>query len=302
MQVSLAYIFVTVLWATTPLAIKWSTEAFSFPFAAGARMTLGLFCLWPLLLLGRHSLPWHAKALHAYLAITVQILGSMSLVFWSAPRLPSGWISVIFGLTPLLTGLFAAVWLKQRSMHPLKLVSYLLGIGGLTYLFGSAPHAGQDATSGIAGILLATFLQSLSGVWLEKIRSEIPALVQVTGGLIFSVPVYWLMWFWLDGHWPEQFPYRSTASIAYLGVVATAVGFVFYYYILKKLGSVRVSLVTLIAPVLSLVLGHLVNQEPLTPDILTGSAMILSGLAVHVLSEASLKREGIKKAGKAAST
>lgn len=300
MHVVLAYIFVTLLWATTPLAIKWSAEGFSYLFAAGARMTLGLLCLGLVFLVNRQVLPRHAKALQAYLAVSVQIFGSMLLVYWSAPLIPSGWISVIFGLTPLLTALLAALWLKQRSLHPAKLVSYVLGIGGLAYIFGSATLAGKHAVFGFCGVLLATLMQSIGAVWLEKIRSELPALTQVTGGLILSVPFYILTWLLLDGQWPSQFPIRSFAATVYLGIVATAIGFVLYYYILKKLGSVRVALVTLTSPVLSLVLGHIANQEPLTLNIIVGTAMILTALAVHILSEIPTKRQGPKKAAKAA--
>ncbi|RLA22994.1 MAG: EamA family transporter, partial [Gammaproteobacteria bacterium] len=32
MRIALAYIFIILLWATTPLAIKWSTEGSGFIF------------------------------------------------------------------------------------------------------------------------------------------------------------------------------------------------------------------------------------------------------------------------------
>ena len=40
----------------------------------------------------------------------------------------------------------------------------------------------------------------------------------------------------------------------------------------------RVSLITLVTPVLSLLLGHLVNGEPLNAAVWLGAALVLSGL------------------------
>ncbi|MFA5983263.1 MAG: DMT family transporter [Methylococcaceae bacterium] len=282
MRVALAYISVILLWVTTPLAIKWSTEGVGYIFAVTARMTLGLLCVLLILIISRQGLPWHKKARHTYYAVSVQIFGAMFLVYWSAPYLPSGWISVVFGLTPLLTGLLAAIWLKQRSLTASKVLSYFLGIAGLSLMFGSALQIGLLPILGIIGVLLAALLQSTGAVWLERISSGLPAITQVAGGLLLSAPLYWLTWFILDGQWPSTFPQVSVAAIAYLGVIATAFGFVMYYYIIKQIGAVRVAVLPLTSPVLALLLGHVANNEPLNLKISIGTALILTALLMHV--------------------
>lgn len=61
MRVTLAYIFIVLLWATTPLAIKWSADGSSFIFGVTARMSIGLICTLILLLLSRTGLVWHSQ-------------------------------------------------------------------------------------------------------------------------------------------------------------------------------------------------------------------------------------------------
>jgi drug/metabolite transporter (DMT)-like permease len=274
MRITFAYISVVLLWATTPLAIKWSGEGPGFLFAVTSRMAIGMACiLLTLAVLGR-SLAWHRKALLTYLAVALQIYCSMIVVYWSAQFIPSGWISVIFGLTPLMTALLATLVLKEKHLSFSNLCAYCLGIGGLYIMFGSALNLGESAVLGIAGILLATLLQSIGAIWIKRINAGLPAIAQVAGGLGLALPAYLITWTLIDGQWPTTLSTVNIAAIAYLGMIATTIGFSLYYYLLTHLSATRVALISLMTPVMALMLGHLVNHEPLTQDTLIGTALI----------------------------
>jgi drug/metabolite transporter (DMT)-like permease len=281
MRIRLTYISVILLWATTPLAIKWSGEGPGFLFGVTARMTIGTVCVLFVLVLMRQRLAWHRKARLTYLAVALQIYGSMLAVYWAAQFIPSGWISVIFGLTPLLTALLAAIFLRERSLALGKLLAYGFGVSGLAIMFGSALQLGYEAVLGISGVLVSSLLQSASSVWIKRIAAKLPALSQVTGGLLLALPAYLLTWGIADGHWPTALTLRSLAAIIYLGVVATTIGFALYYYLLTHLPATRVALITLVSPPLALMLGHTINHEPLTIKIITGTFFILSALIMH---------------------
>lgn len=281
MRVFFAYITVILLWSTTPLAIKWSGEGPGFLFGATARMVVGAVCILLVLAGTRRRLSWHNKALMTYMAVALQIYGSMMTVYWGAQFIPSGWISVLFGLTPLMTALLAVGCLGDRNLTLGRFLAYFCGVGGLAIMFGSALQVGRDAVLGIIAVVIAALLQSLSAVWIKYINAKLPALVQVAGGLLFALPAYLLTWSIRDGHWPSILPLTSVASILYLGIIATTVGFVLYYYLLTHLEATRVALITLISPVLALLLGKALNHEPLTFRVLAGSLLILSALVLH---------------------
>ncbi len=281
MRIPFIYISVILLWATTPLAIKWSSEGPGFLFGVTARMAIGMVCVFLTLAMMRQRLVWHRKARLTYLAVALQIYGAMLTVYWAAQFIPSGWISVIFGLTPLMTALLAAVFLGERSLTPGKLLAYGLGVSGLAIMSGSAFQLGYEGMLGICGVLVAALLQSLSSVWIKCLAAKIPALSQVTGGLLLALPAYLLTWSIADGRWPPVLTPVSLAAIIYLGVIATTVGFVLYYYLLTHLSATRVALITLVSPLLALMLGHSVNHEPLTMKIVTGTLFIISALIMH---------------------
>ncbi|MDO9212248.1 MAG: DMT family transporter [Methylococcales bacterium] len=289
MRIAIAYISVILLWATTPLAIKWSIESAGFLFGVTARMAIGTLCVLLVLLLSKQRLVWHGKAQLTYAAVALQIYGSMLVIYWAAQFIPSGWISVIAGLTPLITALLAAIWLREQSLTLGKLLSYLMGIAGLVILFGSAFDMNYDAVLGMAGVLLGVFLQSFSAVWVKRIDAKLPALVQVAGGLLLALLAYVLTWQVFGGQLPTDISFISLASILYLGVVATTLGFVLYYYLLTQLETTQVALITLICPVMSLLLGYSVNHELLTQKVILGTAFILIALFIHLFFDWFLK-------------
>jgi drug/metabolite transporter (DMT)-like permease len=284
MRIFLAYLCVVVIWSTTPLAIKWSSVDVSYIFGVTARMSIGAICLFLLMLIARQPLRLHKAALKTYLAVALQLYFSMLFTYWGARFIPSGWLSVIFGLTPLMTAFLAAAFLNERSLSLGKLFSYTLGVAGLVIMFDSALEMNQQAMQGMIAMLIATFLYAVSSVWVKQINAHLPALTQISGGMLFALPAYLLTWYWLDhASLPQSLSQQTQLSILYLGVIATPIGFALYYYVLSYLPATTVALITLITPVFSLFLGYSVNQEPLTIKIASGTGLILLALAMHTL-------------------
>lgn len=281
MGILAAYLGVILIWSTTPLAIKWSGEGPGYLFGVTTRMSLGLAIVLLMLLLTRTSLRRDARARQSYMAGALQIYGSMLATYWASQHIPSGWISVVFGLTPLLTAPMAAIWLGEASLTPARLLSYVLGVTGLALMFQTALNFSPSAVYGIAGVLLAALLQAISSVWVKRTAAQLSGLALVAGSLLLAVPAYWLTWFLLDGHWPVHVPRASLWSIAYLGGIATPFGFTWYFYVLRHLPAGRVALITLITPVMSLYVGHALNREVIHPTVLWGTALIIAALLLY---------------------
>lgn len=281
MRILLAYVVLVLLWSVTPLAIKWSGEGPGYLFGVTGRMVTGLMALFVYLGVTRTTMPCDRRALWTYLAGAVQIFGSMVLTYWASQHLPSGWISVVFGLTPLLTAPLAAYFLGEKSLSLRRLLSYLLGIGGLGLMFHSALHFSDSASLGIVAVLSASLFQALSAVWVKRLQRGLGAMVQVAGSLCIAVPLYLGVFFVFDGNWPQNIPDRALYSILFLGLIATTLGFTLYFYILRNLQAGRVSLITLLTPMLSLYVGDLVNHEPITPSVYGGTTLIVSALVLY---------------------
>ncbi len=280
MRFTTAYFAVILIWATTPLTVKWGGEGVGFLFGVLLRMLIGTACVAGILFLLRKPLPYHVAALKTYLAGVAGVFGAMMAVYWSAQFIPSGWISVIFGLTPITTAFLSALWLNERFITPLRLSALLLSLFGLSKLYGSVPLGEVNYFYGIVGMLISVFLHSFSSVWIKKVDAKLSALSVTAGSLFISMPLFFVSWYFVDGQWPEKIPERTLYAIIYTGVIATAAGFTVYFYVLNSISATRVALITLISPMFALWLGHVFNNEIITQGTLFGSALILSGLAL----------------------
>ena len=281
MSLPTAFISVVLIWSTTPLALKWSALEAGPSFAVLARMAIGtLLCA---LLLGalRVRFPLHRKARLTYLAAGLSMFGAMSLTYWASQWVNSGLISVLFGLSPLMTSLGAAYWLKEEAITLNKLAGMGLGLAGLALVFHSSLALGPGALIGIGVLLVAVLLQSLGMVWIKRIGDDSSAVAINLGTLLVALPLFFGVWWLMDGQWPTHLTPRAAGAIVYLGVFGSVLGFVLYYYMIKHMETGSVALIMLITPVMALVLGNVLNNEVIPLSVWFGAACIALGLSLH---------------------
>lgn len=282
MSVPAAYLGIILIWSTTPLAIQWSTQGAGFAFAVLARMAIGVALAALLLAVRRIGFPLHPRARRSYVAGGLGLFGAMTLTYWGARYVHSGLISVLFGLTPLVTGVFAAFWLGERSLTPLRLGGTALGIAGLATIFAQGEGAGgAQAALGLAALVLAVVIYSASMVWIKRIGDDSPPLATTAGTLGVALPLFGLVWWFVEGRLPVDLPWRAGAAIAYLGVFGSVLGFALYFYVIRHMEAGSVALITLATPVLALLLGQALNGEQIGTRVWLGTALIAGGLLLH---------------------
>jgi len=176
-SVPAAYLGVIIIWSTTPLAIQWSGAEVGFLFGVTSRMVIGALAALGFSALLGFDMVWNRRSLRAYLTAGLGIFGAMFWVYWSAQYIPSGWISVLFGVSPLVTALMARFWFRSELLGPHRLIGMLTGLVGLMVIFGSSLKLDGMAVLGVGGVLLAVFIHSASALWVKRINAGVPALV-----------------------------------------------------------------------------------------------------------------------------
>lgn len=281
MSVRAAYVGIVLIWSTTPLTVKWSGEDVGFLFGVTGRMLIGTVLSLLVMRLAGIRLPMHKRAQTTYLVSALGIFGGMFFVYWSAQYIPSGFISVIFAVAPITTGLLATVLLKERNFGFRKLLGFALGFGGILTVFYSGLVLGGDTWKGVIGTLFSVIAFSLSGVLIKKYGEELHALAANTGGLVYGSLLFLLLWMMFDGHVPQTMSGRTAGSILYLAVIGTVIGFTLYMYLLQNQSPGSLAMITLVTPVTAIYLGSLLNDEVIGSSVWYGTAMITSGLLLY---------------------
>lgn len=286
MAVLFAYFSVVLIWATTPLAIQWSSDSLSFIAAAAVRTAIALAIALLIHGLLRKSLSTYWQHARIYFAASISIFPNMPVVYWGVQFIPSGLVAVIFAMSPFVTGLLTLLLLKQNPFTFKKVVGLILALLGLVIIFYHQFQFNSRSVYGIASILLSCVLFSFSSVWVKKLIQQeavtLDAFHQISGALLFSLPGLVLCWWLMDGAMPQYVSVKSGASVMYLATIGSLVGGALFYFILQRMSASAVSLITLMTPVLAIIIGKQLADEDLSGQTLLGVAVVLFALLLYL--------------------
>ena len=295
------------IWATTPLAIKLGGDSLAPMAGLTLRMALA-FAVGSLICtvfgLAGLNIRSHWRL---YLAASISLFPNMVLVYQAAEYIPSGLMALMFGLNPLVTAVLAKPILGENLLRPRKVLAIVLAVMGLLCILADDVALPPDAALGIGLMLTSNLLFSGSALWVKRLNAQLTVepLEQALGAMAFSLPGLVLTWVFVVGVEPLVISPTSLASLLYLALVASLVGFVAYYFILKTMSVEVVSLIPFVSPILAIVIGVLVADESLSANILVGAGLILSSLLLHQgklrlsRNTASRADESVRQGGKA---
>ncbi|WDE04268.1 DMT family transporter [Thalassomonas viridans] len=282
MSVPAAYLAVVLIWSTTPLGIVWSSETVSPTLAVLMRMVIAAVLGFILLKLKSMSIPGNRQAMKVYGFSALGIFGGMLFSYMAAAYISSGMMSLIFGLSPVFSGLLAQKILNEAKFSWMRKLAMTVSLFGLALVCMNNLSVSEQSPLGLVFILLAVFFFSLSAVLVKSVKVAIHPMASTVGSLLVSIPLFLLTWLVFDGTLPvEQWQARSLWAILYLGVFGSLIGFVAYYYVLQKLSASTVTLITMMTPVLALTMGAYLNNEAVSVNLIIGAVFVMTGLAIY---------------------
>ncbi|WP_194866894.1 DMT family transporter [Pseudoalteromonas sp. PPB1] len=286
MPVQASYILVIIIWSTTPLGIVISSAGMSPTLSVFLRMAIALVLCFIIVLIGRYRVPVSRQAWALYSYSSLGIFGGMLLSYLAAQTVPSGVISLIFGLAPVLSGLLAQRLLREASFSIIKWLGLALSMVGLYLVCMSQLNELALAPQGLMYVLGAVSCFSLSGVMIKRVQLSIHPLASTFGALLLVTPMFGLVWWFSDGQLNVQsWQVSSILATVYLSVFGSLVGFIAYFHVLQKLQASTVALTTLITPGFAMLLGAWINNEQITLTLLVGASVIMVSLAVFQFGE-----------------
>ncbi len=205
-----------------------------------------------------------------------------TLIVFGQREIASGLASILNATTPLFTVLAGHFLSADERMTPLRLAGALCGLFGVAAMIGPQLVAGLAGSVpgelAILGAAVSYALASLFGRRFArlKINPLATATGQVTASSLMLIPIALL----IDRPWTLPPPGLATIlAIAAIASLSTALAYILYFRILAGAGATNVVLVTLLAPVTSILLGALFLHERLAARHFIGLALIGLGLA-----------------------
>ncbi len=276
----LSYVLICVIWGTTWLAIK--VSIFTLPpfFSAGVRFAIATLLILAVLKFKKYKYRFDLKETIFLILVG---LGSFSipygLVYWAEGRITSGLTAVTFAVMPFFAALLARIFLKTEQLTFWKVFGIVLGFSGLLVIFGGDMKVGSlGAAGGILAVVLSAFLNAAVAVAVKKHGHHIdPVYINLIPMGLGAVTLLGTSFFIED--WSAlRFTIPVLAAIFYLAAFGSVVAFVLYFYLLKHISVVLLSMTSFITPILAIASGAIVLGEKFPSGTLIGSALILGGV------------------------
>ena len=199
----------------------------------------------------------------------------------------SGLASIFNATTPLWTALLAWSLTPTERPRPINYLGVVLGFGGTALLILPRLQGGEARATlvGAASILLAALSYAVAAVYqrrrLQGVSSFDAAIWQMALTALIMLPVA------IPGMASVHLTWGALLAVLALGVGASCVGIVLYYWLLNRLGATGASTVNYLLPATALLWGVLFLHETVTPLMLGGAAVILGGVLLTSLSRSS---------------
>ncbi|HMU66921.1 MAG TPA: DMT family transporter, partial [Cellvibrionaceae bacterium] len=270
-----------IIWATTPLGIKWSNSGLSFSSAITLRMLLALILCAAVLAVQKKRLIHSKKDWQAFGAGALGLFPNMLIVYWSAQYIPSGLVSILLGFFPFFLGVFSWLLLRERSLNARQVAALCLAFCGLAVIYMQQVQTSWQALWAVLGVLVAAAFWALSSIWVKALGVEIDAMRQSTGTLLIAAPIFAVYWLLFDHQLPAHWQLKSQLGVVYLVVAGSCLGHTLYFYVLRRCSLAATGLLTLLSPMVALGIGFLVLGETLSVRELIGVALVLMALGVY---------------------
>lgn len=246
------------------------------------RIVIGALLLNLVVILTGHRLPRERNVWRALLVMG--LLNSVipfCLIVSGQTQITSGLAAILYATTSLFTVLLAPIFVASERLTPARLLGVVLGLAGVVIMLG--PEALRDpgsATLAKLAVLGGSISYALAAIWGRRLRG-VPSPVAAAGQLSVAAIIMLPLALAVDRPWTLPPPTPPViGAILGLGLLSTTIGYLLYFTILRRAGSVNVSLVTLLVPPSALLLGALFLGEAATGLELAGLALIALGLLV----------------------
>jgi drug/metabolite transporter (DMT)-like permease len=262
------------------IAVKFSNEEIDPLTGAALRFSAAAFLLFLICGIGRYPLPRGRQAVGAALYGLLGFGISYALVYYAIVGLGAGPTAVILGAVPLATLLLAVVH-GQESLSIRGVAGGLLALIGIGVLSVGALQGDLEPSYTIAAVVAVLSIAE-SSVVIKGFPSAHPMSTNAVGmaiGALLLIAAASLF----DQSWSLPTTGRTWIALAWLVVVGSVGLFWLFLYVIGRwTASASVYAITLM-PVVAVVLGASLADEPVTIELMIGCALVLAAVYIGAI-------------------
>jgi drug/metabolite transporter (DMT)-like permease len=283
-KIYLALLSIYIIWGSTYLAIRFAVETLPpFLMAATRFIIPGLiFYIWQRRL-GEPAptrLQWRSAILIGFFLL----VGGNGAISWAEQRVVSGVTALLIGTMPIWMVLIDSLRPGGSKPNRITLFGVLLGLVGIIVLVVPSLSKSSDHQLNLLGVLvvlLGTLSWTIGSLYSRNAPLPKSPLLG-TGMEMTAGGILLLIWGTLSGEWSRlaaaQVSNQSLLALLYLLVFGSMVGFSSYTWLLRVAPTPLVSTYAYVNPLLAVILGNVLANEPLTFNVVISAFVIISAV------------------------
>lgn len=279
-----AYAVICLIWGSTWIAIKIGLDDAPPLTTLALRFILATAILHAVCLVKKIPYPKSKKEL-IHLAIPGLFTYSLSYIgtYYSESYIESSLTAILYASMPFYAALLS-IWLLpgERQLNIKGWLAMGVAVVGIVIISGEAYSISGQLLLGTMLALAAAFSATFGTVLLKRYHAKSNLLMALTIQLsIGTIPmIIGAIMFekWEDFAVTE----KSIGSIIYLAILGTVVTFSIYYWLIRRLNAIFLTMSTFVIPIVATAIGVIGFGEHITPNTYGGAALVLSSVLIVV--------------------
>ncbi|MEP0861119.1 MAG: EamA family transporter [Ignavibacterium sp.] len=281
-KIIFTYLLLCFIWGSTWLAIRISLESFTPFLSGGLRFIIASIAIFVVMRLRGITLQKDKLSVKLYLQMGfLSFVIPFGLVYWAEQFVPSGLASVLFGVYPFFVAIFSYFMIPNEKIGIGKTIGMILGFAGIVIIFSdSFSFTISDYLLGMFAVMLSGIMQAYIAVTLKKYGKHLNPLSMNFIPMLIAGIAGTLIGLLAEDMSRVSLHEAGIFAVLYLALFGSVVTFTAFYWLMKRINVVILSLIAFITPIVALILGWIFYNEVLTTQHLIGSSMVLIGLLI----------------------
>ncbi|OXL19698.1 DMT family transporter [Psychrobacter sp. DAB_AL32B] len=213
------------------------------------------------------------------------------LFSFSARSVNAGVLAVLNASVPMMSGFIASTFFKDKLSRK-QILGLVIGVIGVIILMSESLFGGQGAESGSGllpmGYALLACVGYALGANITRNYLFNVSPVAITAGSLIIASVIMLPIALYEFSYGKSISLHAWVSVICIGVFSTAIALIFMNQLIKSIGPMRATSITLVIPIFAIIFGYLLLGEALDTPAIIGSMVILFG--TYLSLELSFKK------------
>jgi drug/metabolite transporter (DMT)-like permease len=278
------YALICLIWGSTWLVIKIGLVGVPPFLAAGLRFTLASAVLFALIALRGTKIRLDRDDKISILSCGLLSFAlSYACVYWAEQYISSGLAAILYCMMPLATALLSRFWTRSETLSGRKIAGIAVAMAGTAVLFWPGAGVSRAELAGTAVALASVVTAAVNLVMVKKHGRDTDIYVMNAFGMGIGAVILLALSALVESHAAVVWSRDNALAVVYLALAGSVTTFLSYYHLVKVMEATKLSLITLIFPIVAVALGRVFLHESLPASAWSGTAAVFLGVAIALL-------------------